>query len=419
MQSRKGFTLVELLVAAALIVLMMTILSYAFVAATQSFRDLKAAGDLAEKLRAVSAQLRRDLAADHFEGNKRLSDPTFWTAGPPQQGFFHVYQGSRPVPPRPGATCAFEGTDADGLASYRTADHMLHFTVRLRGNGDADFFSAGVPAGSPLLTGIFGPVDARHQGAGAYRAQWAEVAYFLRPAVSAQNLADTAHGTPLYSLYRRQRLAVPDNARVPTQPASLAPQYLEVSCAPDPTNPSSLYFNSPIDLTVPARRFGTGAGGLPDTTVPGYGLSYPVLADQTPDANLRGADLALTDVVSFDVRLLLAKNEGGYAGPADPRNPFVDLYDPSVEVYDNGNAALFAANGPRVFDTWSSAPSSVAALDYSGWGARGGAKSIPMWKAAAPNNNLRGPVVRAVQITLRAWDEKTSLTRQITIAQAL
>jgi prepilin-type N-terminal cleavage/methylation domain-containing protein len=427
MQRRQGFTLVELLVAMALIVFIMAILSYAFEAATRSFRDLKAAGDLAEKLRSVSGQLRRELAADHFEGKKRLSDPTFWASGPPRQGFFRIYQGSRPG--AAGALCILEGADQDGLKSYRTADHILHFTVKLRGNQESEFFSAGVPAGSPLLTNIFGPLEARYQGTGAYRYQWAEVAYFLRPSLDAQNQQDTANGTPLYSLYRRQRLAVPDNVLVtPPVQAADAANYLEVSCDPDPANTNSLYFNSPLDLTVPARRFGTDATGLPNKNVANYGLSYPTLADQAPvGSNLRGADLVLTDVVSFDVRVLLGKKTSGttviYGGPPDPLNPFIDLYDASLGVYDNGNTTLFAANGPRVFDTWSSAYSGVAAVpDYSTWDApnpASAATKVPMWKADAANNNLRGPMIQAIQVTIRVWDAKTSLTRQITIVQAM
>jgi hypothetical protein len=235
----------------------------------------------------------------------------------------------------------------------------------------------------------------------------------------AANVQDTAEGTPLYSLYRRQRLAVPENSLVPPQPVKLAPQYLEVSCDPDPANSKVLYFNSPLDLTVPARRFGTSVKGLPNTNVPGYGLSYPVLAEQAADPGLRGADLILANVVSFDVRLLLAKQDRGYDGPADPRNPFIDLYDPSVDGYKNGNTALFAPDGPRVFDTWASTASTIPALDYSSWNAPGQPKSIPMWKASAPDNNRRGPVIRAVQITIRVWDVKTSLTRQVTIVQAM
>ena len=54
MRRRSGFTLVEVLVAMALILFIMTILSAAFVTATQAFTDLKSAGDLAERLRGAA-----------------------------------------------------------------------------------------------------------------------------------------------------------------------------------------------------------------------------------------------------------------------------------------------------------------------------------------------------------------------------
>jgi type II secretory pathway pseudopilin PulG len=416
---RGAFTLVELLVAAALIVFMMAVLSHVLVSATKSFRDLKAAGDLTERLRSVSGQLRSDLNADHFEGKKRLSDPTFWDGGPPRQGFFRVYHGTRSRGTGSPAANVREGRDQDGLWSYRSTDHQLHFTVKRRGNQEGEFFTAGVPAGSPLLSPSLGLPEARFQSDSAYRWQWAEVAWFLRPAVNSEGVPDTANGTPLYSLHRRQRLAVPDNTLVtPRQPSSAAGSYLELSCGSDPLDRNLLYFNNPADLTAPGRRFGTGLDGLPVVTLPGGGLSYPVLAEQTAEADLRGADLALTDVISFDVRLLLAA-DGVYAGASDPANPFVDLYDTSVAVYDNGNPVLWRANGPRAFDTWSGAASTVAGLDYSAWGTAGGLKSIPMWKASPADRRPRGPITRALQITIRVWDVKTSLTRQVTIVQAM
>jgi hypothetical protein len=296
---------------------------------------------------------------------------------------------------------------------------MLHFTVKRRGNQEGEFFTAGVPAGSPLLSPALGSAEARFQSATAYRWQWAEVAWFLRPAVNSEGVQDTANGTPLYSLFRRQRLAVPDNSLVtPPLPVSAAGSYLELSCDRDPQNPNVLYFNNPADLTAPGRRFGTGTDGLPVVTLANGRRTYPELAEQTQEADLRGADLALTDVVSFDVRVLLAA-DGVYAGPSDPANPFVDLYDPSVAVYDNGNPTLWATRGPRAFDTWSGALNAQPALDYSSWNTAGGVKSIPMWKAAPADGRARGPIIKAIQITIRVWDVKTSLTRQVTIVQAI
>ncbi len=101
MRRRSGFTLVEVLVAMALILFIMTILGAAFSAATQTVSDLKSAGDLAERLRGAATVIHRDLEANHcFDANGnvlRLS--TMWntnfnpTPPPPAQGFVRIYEG--------------------------------------------------------------------------------------------------------------------------------------------------------------------------------------------------------------------------------------------------------------------------------------------------------------------------------------
>src|SRR5262245_18715770 len=126
MRRQHGFTIVELLVTMAVILFIMAILTQAFVSATDTFRNLKAAGDMAEKLRATTQLLQRDLAADHFEGKKRLSDPNFWQNGPPQQGFFQIYQGSALTTP----DGTVEGADTNTIGSYRNTDHALAFTIK-------------------------------------------------------------------------------------------------------------------------------------------------------------------------------------------------------------------------------------------------------------------------------------------------
>src|SRR5262245_29548405 len=172
MRRRSGFTIVELLVAMALIIFIMAILAEAFSAGLGTFRRLKAIGDMNERLRIASSIIRRSLAADHFEGKKRLSDRDFWKDGPPREGFFRLYQGSAGTQ---------EGTDIDGNASYRATDHGLHFAVKLRGNNRGDFFRAAVPAaGSSLL--LLPLPDSRFQEAGdsTFCSPWAEVALFLK-----------------------------------------------------------------------------------------------------------------------------------------------------------------------------------------------------------------------------------------------
>ena len=94
---RPGFTLVEMLVATALVMFIMLILSEAFSAGLVAFRTLKGIGDMEERLRSAITPLRADLAADHFDGRRRLSDPNFWNTGIPREGFVNVTQGFSPT----------------------------------------------------------------------------------------------------------------------------------------------------------------------------------------------------------------------------------------------------------------------------------------------------------------------------------
>jgi prepilin-type N-terminal cleavage/methylation domain-containing protein len=414
-----GFTLVEMLVALALVLFIMAILSYAFQASLSTFRKLKATGDLAEKLRSATTILRRDLAANHFEGGKRLSDVDFWDNGPPQAGFFRIWQGSRSG----SGVNNYEGSDLDGIPSFRSVDHVLHFTVVLSGKQREDYFAAFVPAGSSLLaphSPDLGPPEARFQdGAGTFNSPWAEVAYFLR------RTPDSAGGTPLYNLYRRQWLAVSNNAHIsppvsireafdaPTAPHSAL--YLELSARPDaPRQNAVLYFNNLNDLTMPIRRSGMGLAhlaGLPQSVDPASGRpSYPLMAEDAPtltQPRFRSADLLLTDVISFDVRVLLA---GG--------RDFVDLFDPSVQMCSGDNPDFPRGGlGPQVFDTWSSRNDGV--YDYSAWSPLAHPASyttIPLYCDVSTGRRIR---ILAIQITLRIWDVKTEQTRQTTLIQAM
>jgi type II secretory pathway pseudopilin PulG len=436
MKRRQGFTLVELLVSMALIIFIMAILSTAFVAATNTFRSLKSSGDMAEKLRATTQVLQRDLAHDHFEGKKRLSNPNFWVNGPPEQGFFQIYQGSAPSTTL-GSAYFMEYTDIGGFWSYRSVDHSLAFSVKLRGNDMSNFLSAG--GGMAALSGMFGPPEGRYQTNTAYNYQWAEVAWFLRPQTDpltgAQDTAVDQAGTltpiPLFTLYRRARLAVPDNGLVnttpPTNPAPGVPinqaaNFLEISCWPNPST-GTLYFNNAIDLTVPTRRFGGSMTPPPVGGVYPSPLTYPTLSQQLqppqpPQPALNGSDIQLTDVISFDVQLLIPG-----ATSATPNEPFVSLF--RLPSFNGGpynySSPLPAGASGLVFDTWSSLNDGLS--NYSMWNlpSQPGLPnsnptpwtSIPMWDGSS------GPVIQAIQISIRIWDAKTNQTRQVTMVQAM
>src|SRR5581483_5804156 len=106
MRRRSAFTITELLVAMALIVFIMAILSTAFSEGMRTFRALKSIGDMNARMRTATRLLQTDLEADHFEHRRRLSDANFWTIGPPREGFVRIWQGS--ALGAPGAPYALE-----------------------------------------------------------------------------------------------------------------------------------------------------------------------------------------------------------------------------------------------------------------------------------------------------------------------
>ena len=115
---RRGFTLVELLVAMALIVFIMVILTEAFTAGIGVFRTLKSQGDMQERLRAASSLLHDDLRQDpnrqlHFNpiGDPQLSGIS--VTNPPTKGYFYIQQPAS-LP---------EGVDGYNVPSYRMTWH--------------------------------------------------------------------------------------------------------------------------------------------------------------------------------------------------------------------------------------------------------------------------------------------------------
>src|SRR2546421_11683843 len=94
---RRGFTLIEMLVAIALTIFIMFILAHAFSTGLETFRQLKGLGDMQAFIRMASLRLEVDLRASHFEDARRLSDPNFASVDPstgllvlPREGFFRL-----------------------------------------------------------------------------------------------------------------------------------------------------------------------------------------------------------------------------------------------------------------------------------------------------------------------------------------
>jgi prepilin-type N-terminal cleavage/methylation domain-containing protein len=476
MRRRQGFTLVELLVALALIVFIMAILSQAFATATKTFRDLKSAGDLAERLRMVTARLHRDLAANHFNQGARLSDPKFWqnspngtsgAPGPPSLGgFFCIYQGLMPGQALDYVT---EGNQVTGVPSTRTTSHGMHFTVQLGGTDLGDIFSTTAAANTwaprldssqftdlpdarfmnptiPSASNGTGPVP--NNLPSMYNYTWAEVAYWLQASINpSTGVQDDANGTPLFNLFVRRRLAVQDNTHIqqfPAQPTQAPPagwvngpdDYPEVSCEYDPPGQTTMYFNSPVDLSVPQRRFSypKNLPALPTDSImpqdpvtggPAYQTFTQAAAlDPNLPAQLQNADLLLTDVISFEIRMLFSdptfsssvtSTQAYIPNPAQPFMTLWDLQQAAPTAYTKGGQV---PAGVMVFDTWSQIATDPTFGDYSQWNTQGNTNTnIPLWNY---NNNVNnGPIILAIQVTIRIWDRKSQLTRQVSLVQAM
>jgi prepilin-type N-terminal cleavage/methylation domain-containing protein len=421
MRRRQGFTIVELLVAMALIVFIMAILSEAFVKSTQVFRDFKSLGDMNGRLRAATNFLAEDLAAEHFDGKRRLSDPGFFSNGPPSAGFFRVWQQSASVN---------EGNDLDGNPSYTSTGTFLHFTSKKRGNGFQDFVRADVSGdvNSPLPSLPYW--DSRYQGSPpplgvptfprTYHSQWYQVAWFLRP-----NGRFTENGTTqLYTLYRHQLAIVTDNTSVNwgtaagQTVASTTTGYDEISCYADTTG--RFYFPNPADITVPERRFGmtttAGTYGTPVAGTNGYPIYDTPPASNTYDlvpasaANTKkGADLVLNDVLSFDVRFLVLVPPSSGTGSWVPASDFMDLNTLNTTYGGYKAQPNFPASGTgAVFDTWSSVLDDT--YDYSGW-----ASTIPFRQLGT--TNAQDIQIKAIKVSIRIWDFKTQRARQVSLIQ--
>jgi prepilin-type N-terminal cleavage/methylation domain-containing protein len=433
MRRRQGFTLVELMVSLALIIFIMAILTEAFSAGLAAFRQLKAIGDMQERMRSVAIVLRNDLKADHFfDTNRtnatRLSDIDLRNAGvPPSSGFFRIVQqwkNNSPQDPRT-YNSILEGTETlagFNMPSTRATDQWLAFTCKVPPSAATDqtprpetFHSTPVPAALGLDTPSPPSSYAAYYtpGGGVMNSQWYEVAYFLK------STGQSAGSTSLFALYRRERVIypqVPPPAATNTLAAAAFAAYPGLSVSPyasagvSPVNTPGTTTTPPpgatTSITEPRRRLGmdgTTLAGVPAAGGPSNWDLYDQLGSTSAQA---GDDLLMSDVISFDIKVVLQGSPLGTDYPA-----FVDLPPQSITTGATGqttvvssNNSTFAASNAVVFDTWSSYDSTPTG--YSGWNTPNTGASLPL-----------AVRILAVQVTLRVWDNRTQQARQLAIMQ--
>lgn len=411
---RPGFTVVELLVAAAICVVIMTILATCFQISIDTMRHMRSTGEMADQLRAAADVMREDLRAKHFPESVDPNDPankreyvrdhrldrlfvdhdTSKPAGaagkytvrgwapPTAGGFFRVYapEGTQ------------DGVGSDSLASTRATNHYLHFTSLIEEKVNQRGYSATVTVGSTPTT---------------FHSTAAEIAYFLDP----QPRGETAPGgEKYYQLIRRQRLA----ARTPGEAAALPATDAGVVSLRKVGSVDTV--NSLADLVNPANRLGGSTRNAPETSTAADDSRFAPLSS----AARLGDDVLLSNVLSFEVKLNWTTTTVMGANPplsnavAAPRafNALVDPrtsdapFDYLPKVRGPGNNAFDPATD-AVFDTWTALANWDALDQKTG-------EFIP--SAAVPPTPIR---VTAIQIRLRVWDPKVQQARQMTIVQEL
>jgi hypothetical protein len=369
---RPGFTLIEVIVAAGLCMLIMSVLAGAFAAGIDTFSLLKSTGELNDRLAVAKEVLVGDLTSTHLEDDTglplRVSNVRYDLLGtplaqdavlgryakPPARGFFRIQQNT---------VSTNEGTDPDGIPSSFSTSHFLHMTVRRTPDQVAKMFLSRVPNPNPnttipnmtasnvndawtsdrklgltfnaeypynLLPGpgrAFGDYGYRlqHECLGAlsgvsvgtsdrsFASPWAEVAYFLRD--SGTTTTGPAPKT-LFSLHRRVRVLTKNDSgthQLNWQPFQAAAPGM--SCAPN-TGTLPKLLNGPGDIAVPTNRMG-GLTGVTSALATGAAIdTIGPVADAA--GNMTGEDILVTNVISFEIKA--AWDAPGFSRFTNPGN---------------------------------------------------------------------------------------------------
>ena len=425
--SRPGFTITEMMVATALILLLMAIISQTFGAATKTFNELRVVGQMQERLRTTSTIIRKDLTTEHFSGTfipgrsgPRLGDQRLDQAGwvPPDKGFFCIRQYWASVPePTPLPLARFDG---EGLTSTRSDSHVLHFTSHLADVPASELYCASAPATTP---GNAFPVP----GQNVFYSRWAEIMYFLAATGDTTPANSSGVSLPIFSLRRRVRLLAPETvtfAGPMTGPnaANFIATYPEVAFQAVPVQGA-------------ANQFMLRILGPDAVTSPGNRMVLPPSPQTDVNGLQTGDDVLMTDVLSFEIKIAWFNNPSlnGYPSPQhaplpSPPAPNMvtngnsdDPYADIPQVPANPALALNPApafSGQGVFDTWYKHPQLADTIDWD----------RPQYNPTTGGNGFLTPNqgqpplrinVRSIQIKLRVWDSKAEKARQVTIAQEL
>lgn len=303
-----GFTLVELLVAAAIALAIMGTVASLFAVFGRSFSQSREISDLVGRMRSAAWKLRQDLGGVTV-------DMSAWVRPEANSGYFEIV----------------EGTLKDATAAHGTnlivadVDDLLMFTTK-------------------SLEGSF---QGRLAGGPNYESPYAEVAWFCKPS------ARSFGGQTLYTLYRRQLLVSAYVGAGGFEAANTTPftswdaffENNDLSCR---RSGSTLFPNSLSDLTKRENRFLHNAAG---TAVFPFPATLPTAAAATNGDILTGSregeDVVLHNVIAFDVRVFDAES------PIGAVSNYVDLGAGQATGRMSGIVNPKSQITIPTYDTWS------------------------------------------------------------------
>jgi type II secretory pathway pseudopilin PulG len=334
MITRRGMTLVEMLIATTMTLIIMGIVAQLFGVLGNTVNSSRSTMEVSSRLRAVANKLRQDLA-----GVTVQTLPPVAADG--DAGYLEIIEGA--------ATDTSLGTNQ----IIGDCDDVLMFTTR---------------APEQPFLGVYA-------GSSSIESPLAEVAWFCLPS------GVTTNGLTLYTLYRRQLLVMSyvgvtpflgTNSITANLPAEHASYDLSLRQDGTLVRPNSLG-----DLTKRENRFMHFLSG---TVSAAYFPYKATIANLTANGRLAGArtgeDIVLSNVLAFDVRVFdpaavirsaltvaVTPGDPGYGAGSSP-NPtptgaYVDLGSGVTTTALMGSADARSklrpptANDPRVYDTWS------------------------------------------------------------------
>ena len=330
---RRGFTLVEMLVSTALVMLMMVLFAQIYAAAVGTIREQEGISKNDQKARAISIVLENDLRNRTYREIPRQQTARRVSA----VGLVPL---ARNVPVSPSQAGYFSYAEND---HGNDSDDVLALTVFA---GEGERFVGVCPSGGSTTAPNHPDCDDGIPGNSRTASRAAEIVYFLR-------------GGNLYRRVNllRDPLTIPvngANVRLPCQPSTLAsgngpliwttkPPYWDTTSSLAWANANTTYFcvlgieslsnaagpaNLPIGL--PQNRFGFNGNTIPVLEYNNFGgsrgwefIGRPTLAETaTEDLNRNGSldamedtngngkldsrageDLLLTNVVAFDIKV--------------------------------------------------------------------------------------------------------------------